>query len=100
MTNAITLIPSTPGMVQTACFAVRPVGWELLGKFGYLDNRLPDDALLNATHYFQAPGDYVVVSWPFEIDFDNVFEEKGVDCHFALRRDAAISLRREITISA
>jgi hypothetical protein len=95
MTTSIKLIP-----VQTACFKVQPVGWELLGKFGYLDNRLPDDELLAAVHYFEEPGDYVVISWPFETDFDDVFKEKGLDCHFGLRSDATIALRREITIGA
>lgn len=99
MTNTA-LTPATSDMVQTACFKVQPVGWELLGFMGYLDNRLPDDALLQASAHFRGPGDYVIVSWPFETGFDDVFKEKGLDCHFDLRSDAVITLRREVSISA
>lgn len=99
MTASTTRIPTTPDMVQTAVFQVQPVGWELMGFLGYLDNRLPDDELIKASAQFREPGDYVIVAWPFETDFDDVFAEKGLDCHFALRDDAAISMRREVKIS-
>lgn len=92
------IAPVTPDMIQTAWFTADTAGWALKGRFGYHDNRLPDDALLEAVGHFKEPGVYVVVSWPFGIGFDDVFEEKSAEGYFGLRDGAPVAMRREIHV--
>ncbi len=98
---ALTPLACEP-VYKTACFTAETAGWVLKSFSGYLDGRLPTSEmdLLSLSATGEQPGDYVFVTYPDTLKFDDLFAEEA-EGFFCLRHESAsLVTKREISVPA